>query len=783
MKFRDGYWGIKAGYFHSSYSEFWEGEHLGGELRLFSVARKIRHRGDTLNIPLLTTVLSSPMPDIVHVKTYRYKGQKNTPLEFDLVPDLPGHDGADVKIAEKDGIWSFATGLLEVKIDTSDSLNLCFSRGEKKLTTALGKLSGHFTVPSIDTHGKTYMAQYLGLGVGETVYGLGERFTPFVKNGQSVDIWNEDGGTSSDQAYKNVPFYITSGGYGVFVNNPGRVSFEIASEAVSAVQFSVAGEILDYYIIAGNDLKDVMRNYASLCGRPALPPAWSFGLWLSTSFTTDYDEKTVNKFIDGMTERKIPLSVFHFDCFWMKAFQWVDFKWDKDQFPDPPAMLERLKKKGLKICVWINPYIAQKSCLFDEGMEKGFLVKKANGDVWQWDLWQAGMALVDFTNPQATAWYQSKLKELLDMGVDTFKTDFGERIPVDVVWHNGADGEKMHNYYSYLYNKAVFDLLENVRGKGEALVFARSATAGGQKFPVHWGGDCSASYESMAETLRGGLSLSLSGFGFWSHDISGFESTATADLFKRWAAFGLLSSHSRLHGNSSYRVPWNFDDEATEVLRFFTELKFALMPYFFRGAVEANREGLPLMRAMVMEFPDDPACAYLDRQFMLGSSLLAAPVFSESGTVSYYLPKGKWTNIISGEAIEGGSWRTEKHGYLSLPLLARPNSILPFGSDRSRSDYDYADGIVFHLFEPEEGGTAVFEACDCRGNSEGKLAVSRKDKKLTLKSENLKKPWSLCLRNIHRVNSISGVTTSDSREGLILTMKGQLEPVVIELHE
>jgi alpha-D-xyloside xylohydrolase len=772
MKFRDGYWQIKTGYSQICYTELWESEIRGGELRLFALTKKYNHRGDILNVPVLTTILSSPMPDIVHVKTFRYKGGKHAPPEFDLLPD-----GTGAVIEKKDGICTFAAGRLGVEVNTKGPFNLRFIRGEKNLTAGIGKLSGHFTDPP----GNAYMVQYLGLGVGETVYGLGERFTPFVKNGQVVDIWNEDGGTSSEQAYKNIPFYITSNGYGVLVNNPGRVSFEIASEVVSAVQFSVPGEILDYYLIAGNDLKDVMRNYTVLCGRPALPPAWSFGLWLSTSFTTSYDENTVNQFIDGMARRNLPLSVFHFDCFWMKAFQWVNFEWDRDQFPDPPAMLDRLKKKGLKICVWINPYIAQKSSIFDEGMEKRFLVKKANGDVWQWDRWQAGMALVDFTNPEAAAWYEGKLKMLLDMGVDTFKTDFGERIPVDVVWHNGADSEKMHNYYTYLYNKTVFDLLEKTKGKGEALVFARSATLGSQRFPVHWGGDCSATYESMAETLRGGLSLSLSGFGFWSHDIGGFENTATADLFKRWMAFGLLSSHSRLHGNESYRVPWNFDDEACEVLRFFTELKFTLMPYLFRSALEASLEGIPLMRAMVLEFPDDPACAHADRQFMLGSSLLAAPVFSEAGIVSYYLPKGKWTNIISGEVIEGGCWQAEKHGYFSLPLLARPNSILALGNNRTRPDYDYADGVTFHVFELEEGQTAAFEICDSRGNIEGRLDVSRLKNRITAHSQGMKKPWALCMRNIHRFGSVEGAQARDSREGLLLAISRETVQVKIEL--
>ncbi len=473
------------------------------------------------------------------------------------------------------------------------------------------------------------MSEHLSLGVGETLYGLGERFTAFVKNGQAVDIWNEDGGTSSEQAYKNIPFYLSSEGYGVFIANPGKVSIEVASEVVSSVQFSVPGEVLEYYIIAGNSLKEVLGNYTALTGRPALPPPWSFGLWLTTSFTTDYDETTVHSFIDGMKQREIPLHVFHFDCFWMREFQWVDLTWDNERFPDPQAMISRLKEKGLHICVWINPYIAQKSILFDEGMEHGYLVKTTEGDIWQWDRWQAGMGLVDFTNPEATKWYQNKLKVLLDMGVDSFKTDFGERIPTNVSYFDQSDPVKMHNYYTHLYNKAVFELLVQEKGKDEAVVFARSASAGSQQFPVHWGGDCSATYESMAESLRGGLSLSCSGFGFWSHDIGGFEQTATPDLFKRWIAFGLLSSHSRLHGNESYRVPWNFDDESSEVLKHFVELKCALMPYLFSQSFFTHQTGIPLMRPMIIEFPEDPSCVYLDRQYMLGDTILIAPIFSE----------------------------------------------------------------------------------------------------------------------------------------------------------
>jgi alpha-D-xyloside xylohydrolase len=409
------------------------------------------------------------------------------------------------------------------------------------------------------------------------------------------------------------------------------------------------------------------------------------------------------------------------------------------------------------VCVWINPYIAERSTLFDEGMQRGYLVRRPDGDVWQWDRWQAGMALVDFTNPDACRWFGARLRALLDMGVDCFKTDFGERIPTDVVYFDSAsDPVKMHNYYSYLYNKTVFQVLEDCLGEGQAVVFARSATTGGQRFPIHWGGDSTASYESMAETLRGGLSLGLSGFGFWSHDIGGFEETASADVYKRWCAFGLLSSHSRLHGSRSYRVPWLFDEEAVDVLRFFTRLKCRLMPYLFQAAHEAHAMGVPVMRAMVLEFTGDPACDYLDRQYLLGDSLLVAPIFSPDGAVDYYVPPGRWTRFLTGEVVEGGRWLHEVHKYLSLPLLVRPNAIIPIGSVEDRPDYDFDDGVTLHVFELDDGITRSVLVPALRGDAAVWFEVSREGQQVRVESREATRPWEVLLRNIAAVHAVDG---------------------------
>lgn len=733
----------------------------------------IGHRGDTLGGPVITVKLSSPRSNVIRIQLFHFRGNNKKSPEF----ELNSESNSKVHISENEDLISMASGSLSVRIAKNSSWSMNFYNDEKKLT---GTSFRNIAYVKTENEG-VFMREQLSLSVGEYVYGLGEHFTPFVKNGQTIDIWNEDGGTSTEQSYKNIPFYMTNRGYGVFVNHPEKVSYEVGSEKVTKVQFSVPGEYLEYFIINGPTMKEVLQNYTALTGKPALPPAWSFGLWLTTSFTTNYDEKTVTGFVDGMAERDIPLHVFHFDCFWMKEFSWCDFEWDNRVFPDPKNMLKRLKEKGLKICVWINPYIAQESKLFDEGMANGYLIKRPNGDVWQWDMWQPGMGIVDFTNPEACRWFTSKLQALIDMGVDCFKTDFGERIPTDVVYYDGSDPVKMHNYYTYLYNKVVFDLLKKNFGEGKAALFARSATVGGQKFPVHWGGDCSANYESMSESLRGGLSLCLSGFGFWSHDIGGFESTSTADVYKRWAAFGLLSSHSRLHGSFSYRVPWVYDEEACDVVRFFTKLKCSLMPYIFKNACEAANKGIPVMRAMVLEYQDDPAVYYVDRQYMLGDSLLVAPIFSEDGNVSYYLPKGKWTNFITNEVVEGGSWKEEHHGYLSLPLMAKQNSIIAVGSNDKKPDYDYADNVTFHVFELEDGKASTTTVCNLAAETEMTVTIKREGSIIIAETDNSSKQWSIILRNIFDVFSAEGASIVEDALGTKIAADKNTKSITVNI--
>ncbi|RMC51481.1 alpha-xylosidase [Lactobacillus sp. ESL0263] len=732
MKYLNGNWLIRDGFSVDYGKSIYDYKIEKSKLTLWLPFKEITDPGMTLDDGMLTVEITAPRKNIIDIKIINFKGEVDHGPNFKLNKDVD----FEPRIVEQQDKFVFISDKTSLEIIRGSQVKFNFYYDSKFRAEVIDRSVARI----FDPQGHVHVSNSFVLQPGEKIYGLGERFSNFVKNGQEVEIWNRDGGTETTQSYKNIPLYLSNRNYGIFVDTPEKVSYEVASQQVDRVEFSVPSQELSYMFIGGKDNKEVLDHYTALTGRPPLLPAWSYGLWLTTSFTTKYDEKTVMSFINGMLERDIPLSVFHFDCCWMKPTEWCNFEWDPDIFPDPEGLLDKIHNKGIKVCVWINPYIAQKSRLFEEGAQKGYFIKKTNGDVWQWDKWQAGMAIVDFTNPDAVKWYQGYLKELLNQGVDVFKTDFGERIPTkDVQYFDKSDPEKMHNYYPLIYNKIVIDTIAEVKGQKEALVFARSGTVGSQCYPVHWGGDSSSNYSSMAETLRSGLSFGMSGFGYWSHDISGFEENATPDLYNRWTQFGLLSSHSRYHGSTTYKVPWLYGEEAVENTKKFTNLKLKLLPYLMGMSLEAHLHGTPILRSMVLEFPDDPGTEDLDMQYMLGSNLLVAPIFNDQGEAQFYVPetKGKWISILTGEAYESGRWYKQKFDELTLPVLARPNSVIITGEFDNETMYDFTEHPTINVFEPGDGKIEA-RLTDSYGTEVGKVIVINDGNNLLVKPQNLK---------------------------------------------
>ncbi|KAI0781168.1 alpha-glucosidase [Trametes elegans] len=746
MRFNDGFWLLKSGVKPYYGLQVVQGLEDGDGYNLQVSTKPIRHRGDTLAGPVLSVRVHSPTEGVIGVKIEHFKHIEPKP-DIALFPDDP--PVPSVSLSKAENTWTVATGDLTAEI-AQNPYTITFKSPARTLTAAGYKHQAIYDVPykwtlrsasnssclatdvssnpqpGVPLETVRYIHSELNISPGELIYGLGEQFGAFVKNGQSVSTWNQDGGTSSDQAYKCVPFYITNRNYGVFVNHPGEVEFEVGSEKVSRVGASVVGESLEYFIIYGPTPLEILERYTRITGRPALLPSWTYGLWLSTSFLTSYDEKTVSGFLEGMKTRNCPVRVFHLDCFWMKQYEWCSFTFDPDNFPDPKAYLSEIKQKyGVKICVWINPYISQLSPIFQEAVKGGYLIKRKDGTPWQWDLWQPGLGVVDITNPAARKWYEAKLDALLDLGVDTFKTDFGERIPhANVVFHDGSDPYRVHNTYSVLYNEMVFRLLEHRFGKGEAVVFARSATA----VPQHWGGDCESTFEAMAETLRGGLSLTASGFAYSSHDIGGFEGHPPPEVYHRWVAYGLFLSHSRLHGSMSYRVPWQYGEAAATYMAKFLDAKHRLMPYLYQLSIEGHSKGHPMQRAMFLEFPADRTTHTLDRQYMLGPSLLVAPVFVPAGEESeYYLPAGRWTSFFHpSRTYTGPAWVREVVPIDELPVWVRQGSVLCLGPGGiGRPDYKFASGVEVQVYELDEGQVRVEvpvgKGAECAGTVEAAL--------------------------------------------------------------
>lgn len=699
-------------------------------LTLLCPTRKILSRGDTLNLATVSVKLEAQSDGVISCEVTHFSGARRRGPDFELFPH--GKPAVEARIQQGEAGTTLSSGSLSATVRGDAhtfAIDFHASDGSKTLTSLLARSVGLAYTPALTSPKqvedlrarKHFLFTQTELGVGETIHGGGERFGAWNRLGQHLRVWNEDGGTSSEQAYKNVSFLLSSRGYGLFIDTPDAIDLEIGSERCSRLQTAVQGQRLKWYLIHGPSPKDVLRKYALLTGAPGKPPAWSYGLWLSTSFTTSYDDRTVTHFLETMREHRIPVEVFHFDCFWLRPFHWTDFAWDPTSFPDPQAQIARLKQANLvaKISVWTNPYVAQASPVFAHAAEKGYLLKRANGDIWQWDLWQTGMAIVDFTNPAARAWFAECLEKLFATGVDAIKTDFGERIPTtDVAWFDASvDPNRMHNYYAYLYNQLVYEALQKRYGEHEAVLFARSACAGTQRFPLHWGGDCESTPAALAESVRGGLSLGLASFASWTSDIGGFEGKPPPWIYKRWVAFGLLCSHSRLHGSSSYRVPWLVDDASsepencTEVLRSWVRFKRRLMPYLFAQAGESVENGWPTsVRAVALEFPDDPTSWFCDREFMVGARILAAPVFGEDGVGEVYLPPGRWFNFWTGEAVQGSRWVRERYGFLQAPMFVREGTVLVLGEEEGEGGFGYEwlrKGGTVRLYGVKEGDSAV----------------------------------------------------------------------------
>jgi alpha-D-xyloside xylohydrolase len=533
------------------------------------------------------------------------------------------------------------------------------------------------------------------LAPDEGIYGFGESFTRLNKRGQRVLPYLRDAmGVQGRYQYKAVPFFVSSRGYGMFVHTSAPIVFDVGAEFDGHHAIYSGDEAMDLFIFLGEP-KDVVTEYTAITGRSPVPPLWSFGLWMSR--ITYKSEAEVRDVAAKLRQYKVPADVLHLDTGWFETDWRSDYQFSKTRFTDPAKMIADLKRDGFHVSLWQLTYFTPKNALWKELVEQGLVVKDQGGRLAIED------AVLDFTNPKAVAWYRNKLAGLLRMGVSVIKADFGEGAPLEGIYANGRTGWYEHNLYPVRYNQVVYDVTKEITGGG--IIWGRSAWAGSQRYPLHWGGDAENSNSAMAGELRGGLSLGLSGFTFWSHDVGGFVNKAPRDLYRRWMAFGALTSHMRTHG-APPREPWGYDDAMVKDFQNGLGLRYSLMPYLYSQSHVAAAKGWPMLRTLFFEYPDDPTSWTIEDQYMLGANLLVAPLFTDSATSRrVYLPPGTWIDYQSNRAYAGARWHDIPAGTVPIVLLVKDHTVLPHVAvAQSTKDIDWRN-VELRTFS-SDGGAA-----------------------------------------------------------------------------
>jgi alpha-D-xyloside xylohydrolase len=519
------------------------------------------------------------------------------------------------------------------------------------------------------------------LSPGEKLFGTGESFTRLDKRGQRVVLWaNDANGVETERMYKPIPFFMSNRGYGMFVHSSSPMTFDMGASFHAANSLMIGDDELDLFVFLGQP-KDILNEYTNITGKASMPPLWSFGLWMSR--ITYFSEDEVRTVAAKLRQNKIPDDVIHIDTGWFETDWRCDYQFSKTRFKDPAKMITDLKQDGFHISLWQLPYFVPKNTLFPEIIQKGLFVKDSKGNLPYED------AVLDFSNPDTVKWYQEKIGNLIKMGVGAIKVDFGEAAPLTGVYASGRTGFYEHNLYPLRYNKVVADITKQI--SGENIIWARSAWAGSQRYPLHWGGDAGTIDVSMASELRGGLSFGLSGFTFWSHDIGGFAAKTPEELYRRWMPFGMLTSHSRCHGNPP-KEPWEYSAAFMDDFRRADEMKYKLMPYVYAQAKDSSERGLPMVRALFVEYPNDPGSWMVEDEYLFGSDILVAPLLDANATGrDVYLPPGQWIDYQTGKAYNGG-WQNIQAGVIPVVMLVRDGAVIAHMKlAQSTKDMDWAN--------------------------------------------------------------------------------------------
>lgn len=610
-----------------------------------------------------------------------------------LVGETPKDNSWKVEQNEKEIIYSSTYGKVRIiknpwhiEIYNADGKLLTRTQNVGDPHTYLGTIPFSFVRRASDLNRR--FAATFELQHDEKIFGCGESFTGLNKRGQKINAFTRDGmGVQGQLMYKPIPFFLSNQGYGMFVHTSAPVTFDFGQSYDQHNVIYSADDNLDLFIFLGEP-KDILSEYTSLTGRSPVPPLWSFGFWMSRITYKSEDE--MRNVAAKLRQYKIPTDVIHLDTGWFETDWRSNYEFSKSRFQNPQKMITDLKNQGFHVSLWQYTYFTPKNELFKEIVDNGYAVKNDGGGQPFED------AVLDMSNPAAVKWYQGKLEKLLKMGVGAIKVDFGESAPISGQYFSGKSGLYEHNLYPLRYNKVVADITKQTTG--DSIIWARSAWAGSQRYPLHWGGDAENTNSAMAAELRGGLSFGLSGFTYWSHDVGGFVDRAPRDLYRRWLAFGVLTSHTRSHG-APPREPWEYDEALTEDFRRALGLRYSLMPYIYAQAKDSSAKGFPMLRTLFFEFPNDRTSWTIDDEYMFGENLLVAPLFEEGkNNRQVYLPTGDWIDYQTGKVYQGEKWHEITAGEIPVILLVKNHSVLPMvkvAQNTSEIDWNNVELKVF----------------------------------------------------------------------------------------